>query len=110
VGGFWPARRPFRRAARWDGVVPLFASGHGEPPTPGEVREVAGYVTEHRTAAGPYDVVVGGLTTPEAAADVVGPLAEAGATWWDERGRYAAPELHSLPAVLRRVEAGPPRL
>ncbi|WP_020014598.1 LLM class flavin-dependent oxidoreductase [Promicromonospora sukumoe] len=110
VGGFWPARRPFRRAARWDGVVPLFASGHGEPPTPDEVREVAGYVAEHRTGTGAYDVVVGGLTAPEAAADVVGPLVEAGATWWDERGRYTAPELYSLPAVLRRVEAGPPRL
>uniref|UniRef100_UPI00056D8194 LLM class flavin-dependent oxidoreductase n=1 Tax=Promicromonospora kroppenstedtii TaxID=440482 RepID=UPI00056D8194 len=59
VGGFWPARRPFRRAARWDGVVPLFASGHGEPPTLDEVREVTEYVTEHREAAGPYDVVVG---------------------------------------------------
>ncbi|MFI8523506.1 LLM class flavin-dependent oxidoreductase [Promicromonospora sukumoe] len=128
VGGFWPARRPFRRAARWDGVVPLFASGHGVPPTPGEVREVTGYVTEHRAAqgsssgvlpsdgavssgaVGPFEVVVGGLTTPEAAADVVGPLAEAGATWWDERGLYESPDLYSLPAVLRRVEAGPPRL
>ncbi|MFE7506865.1 LLM class flavin-dependent oxidoreductase [Promicromonospora sp. NPDC057488] len=122
VGGFWPARRPFRRAARWDGVVPLFASGHGVPPTPGEVREVAGYVTEHRTTAqgssggvpssdgGPFEVVVGGLTTPEAATDVVGPLVEAGATWWDERGLYESPDLYSLPAVLRRVEAGPPRL
>ncbi|MFD7306905.1 LLM class flavin-dependent oxidoreductase [Promicromonospora sp. NPDC059942] len=133
VGGFWPARRPFRRAARWDGVVPLFASGHGVPPTPGEVREVTEYVAEHRTAGGlsavgmvgavgsndavgsvdtaaPFEVVVGGLTTPEAAADVVGPLAEAGATWWDERGLYESPDLYSLPAVLRRVEAGPPRL
>ncbi|MFJ3406693.1 LLM class flavin-dependent oxidoreductase [Promicromonospora sp. NPDC090134] len=110
VGGFWPARRPFRRAARWDGVVPLFASGHGVPPTPGEVREVTEYVMEHRAASGPFNVVVGGLTTPEAAADVVGPLAEAGATWWDERGLYESPDLYSLPAVLRRVEAGPPRL
>ncbi|MEV0889808.1 LLM class flavin-dependent oxidoreductase [Promicromonospora sp. NPDC050262] len=116
VGGFWPARRPFRRAARWDGVVPLFASGHGRPPTPDEVREVTAYVAEHRTAEGPadvarpFDVVVGGLTTPEAAADVVGPLAAAGATWWDERGLYESPDLYSLPAVLRRVEAGPPQL
>lgn len=127
VGGFWPARRPFRRAARWEGVVPLFASGHGVPPTPGEVREVTEYVAEHRATAvpdgvlssdgavaagavGPFEVVVGGLTTPEVAADVVGPLAEAGATWWDERGLYDSPDLYSLPAVLRRVEAGPPRL
>jgi hypothetical protein len=89
--------------------VPLFASGHGTPPTPDEVRDVVAYIAEHRVADSQFDVVVGGLTTPEAAADVVGPLAEAGATWWDERGLYASPDLHSLGPVLRRVEAGPPR-
>lgn len=68
------------------------------------------YVAEHRTAGGPFDVVAGGLTTPEVAADVVGPLAAAGATWWDERGLYESADLYSLAPVLRRVEAGPPRL
>jgi alkanesulfonate monooxygenase SsuD/methylene tetrahydromethanopterin reductase-like flavin-dependent oxidoreductase (luciferase family) len=30
IGGFWPHRRPMRRAARWDGPVPLFLSArHG---------------------------------------------------------------------------------
>ena len=109
VGGFWPNRRPFRRAARWDGVVPLFASEHGMPPTPDEMRQVTAYVAEHRVADGPFDVVAGGATTPQLADDVVGPLAEAGATWWDERGLYTSPDLHSLGPVLRRVEAGPPR-
>lgn len=109
VGGFWPNRRPFRRAARWDGVVPLFASEHGVPPTPDEMRQVTAYVAEHRVADGPFDVVAGGSTTPQLADDVVGPLAEAGATWWDERGLYTSPDLHSLGPVLRRVEAGPPR-
>jgi alkanesulfonate monooxygenase SsuD/methylene tetrahydromethanopterin reductase-like flavin-dependent oxidoreductase (luciferase family) len=109
VGGFWPNRRPFRRAARWDGVVPLFASGHGAPPTPEEVRDVAAYVGEHRAGSDSFDLVAGGRTTPEAAADVVGPLAAAGATWWDERGLYESPDLYSRATVLRRIEAGPPR-
>ncbi len=31
-GGWWPNRRPFRRAARWDGVAPeLVAGGHPDP-------------------------------------------------------------------------------
>ncbi|MEU4361218.1 hypothetical protein [Promicromonospora sp. NPDC023987] len=89
--------------------MPLFASGHGVPPTPDEVRQVAAYVATHRVAGGPFDVVVGGSTTPQLAADVVVPLVEAGATWWDERGLYESPDLHSLGPVLRRVEAGPPR-
>src|SRR5262245_25187260 len=41
IGGFWPHRRPMRRAARWDGVVPLFASArHGQVPPVDEVREL----------------------------------------------------------------------
>jgi alkanesulfonate monooxygenase SsuD/methylene tetrahydromethanopterin reductase-like flavin-dependent oxidoreductase (luciferase family) len=35
VAGRWPNRRPFRRAARWDGVFPLFEGvGAGEMPMP----------------------------------------------------------------------------
>ena len=54
--------------------------------------------------------MLGGVTAPSAAADVVGPLAEAGATWWDERQLQRGPDIDSLSAVLRRVEAGPPSL
>ncbi len=40
IGGFWPHRRPMRRAARWDGVAPLFRSGtHGDAPPLDELRE-----------------------------------------------------------------------
>ena len=39
-----------------------------------------------------------GLTAPESAADVVGPFAEAGATWWDERQLQRGPDIDSLDA------------
>jgi alkanesulfonate monooxygenase SsuD/methylene tetrahydromethanopterin reductase-like flavin-dependent oxidoreductase (luciferase family) len=112
IGGFWPKRRPMRRAARWDGAVPLFAgAGHGHAPSVADVREVVAYLGAHRTAAGPFDVVVGG-TSPagSAARDVVAPLAEAGATWWDERQPLGSPELHRLTPILRRTDQGPPSL
>ena len=49
IGGFWPHRRPMRRAARWDGAVPLFLSaGHGHPPPLEEVRDLVAYVRAHR--------------------------------------------------------------
>lgn len=108
IGGFWPRRRPMRRAARWDGVVPLFTNArHGVAPPVDEVRELVAYVREHRTD--PFDVVLGGVTTPADAADVLGPLVEAGATWWDERQLQGGPDLDRLAPVLRRVEQGPPR-
>jgi len=111
VAGFWPNRPPMRRAARWDGAVPLFQTArHGDVPPLEEVRELLSYVGEQRGSLDGFDVVLGGATSPEAAADVVGPLAEAGATWWDERRPQRGPDLDSLEAVLRRVEAGPPAL
>ncbi|AKH84282.1 luciferase [Streptomyces sp. CNQ-509] len=114
IGGFWPRRPPMRRAARWDGAVPLFESArHGYVPDLAEVRDLFAYVREHRAAAGaegPFEYVLGGATPPDPAKarDIVGPLRDEGATWWDERQVQTGPELDSLPAVLRRVEAGPP--
>ena len=111
IGGFWPARRPIRRAARWDGVVPLFETArHGVIPPVDQVRELVDYVHRHRSAAGPFDVVLGGATDPASAHDVIAPLAAAGATWWDERQLQASPDLDRLTPVLRRIEAGPPTL
>ena len=110
VAGFWPSRPPMRRAARWDGVVPLFDSArHGVVPPLDEVRAVVSYVGEQRGSLDGFDVVLGGVTAPESAAEVIGPLAAEGATWWDERQLQRGPDIDNLDAVLRRVEAGPPR-
>ncbi|MBN6039712.1 LLM class flavin-dependent oxidoreductase [Amycolatopsis sp. 195334CR] len=112
IAGVWPNRRPMRRAAAWDGVVPLFkTASHGHPPAVDEVRDVVDYVREHRgTQASPFEVVVGGVSPgdPAESADLIAPLAEAGATWWDERQLQESEDLHRLDAVLRRIEAGPP--
>ncbi len=113
IAGFWPRRPPMRRAARWDGVVPLFTSArHGHAPPVAEVRDLVEYVAGHRDGDGPYEVVVGGASPadPAAAGDLVGPLAEAGATWWDERQVQGTDELYRLDPVLRRIEQGPPQL
>jgi alkanesulfonate monooxygenase SsuD/methylene tetrahydromethanopterin reductase-like flavin-dependent oxidoreductase (luciferase family) len=115
IGGIWPHRRPMRRAAKWDGVVPLFTdAGHGQIPPVDQVRELVEYVHRHRDARGdrPFEVVLGGRTPGEAAKAraVIEPLAEAGATWWDERQLQTSDELHRVTPVLRRVNDGPPRL
>jgi hypothetical protein len=111
VGGFWPSRPPMRRAARWDGAVPLFREHrHGEVPPVELVDEVVSYLGDQRGSLDGFDIVLGGVTAPDSAADVLGPLAEAGATWWDERQVQRGPDIDSLAAVLRRVESGPPGL
>ncbi len=111
IGGFWPNRPPMRRAARWDGAVPLFKNAlHGYPPDREDVRELITYVRGHREgdAQRPFDLVVGGATPAGAKAkDVIGPLRDAGATWWDERQLDPGPDVDCLAPVLRRIEAGP---
>jgi alkanesulfonate monooxygenase SsuD/methylene tetrahydromethanopterin reductase-like flavin-dependent oxidoreductase (luciferase family) len=113
IAGYWPNRRPMRRAARWDGVVPLFANArHGQVPAADELRELVDYVQHHRGehAHSPFEFVVGGATPgdPAAAAELIGPLVEAGATWWDERQVQTDAGFQQLEPVLRRVRRGPP--
>ncbi|RFU82482.1 LLM class flavin-dependent oxidoreductase [Streptomyces triticagri] len=115
IGGFWPRRAPMRRAAQWDGAVPLFETArHGQAPDVQEVRDLAAYVRRHRTAGPehPFELVLGGAssTDPAKARDVIGPLHDAGATWWDERHFETGPDLDRLGPVLHRTEAGPPAL
>ncbi|MEV0237937.1 LLM class flavin-dependent oxidoreductase [Nonomuraea sp. NPDC050786] len=111
VAGFWPNRKPMRRAARWDGAVPLFGPGsHGYAPPADQVRELVSYVREQRQDDSPFEIVVGGVSPAETskARDLLGPLQEAGATWWDERQPIDSPDNERLAPVLRRVEQGPP--
>ena len=57
IAGYWPHRRPMRRAARWDGAVPLFLSAtHGHAPPVEEVRDLVAYVRDRRDSdAGPFE-------------------------------------------------------
>lgn len=113
IAGWWPNRRPMRRAAAWDGAAPLFDSArHGYAPSSDELGALVAYVRSCRgpRADEPFEIVVGGATEASNAADVVGPLRDAGATWWDERLRQDRDEFDKLAPVLRRIEAGPPQL
>jgi hypothetical protein len=104
-----------RRAARWDGAVPMFIDApHGHVPPVDQVRDLVAYVNEQRgdSQDQPFEIVLGGATPgdPDEARDVIAPLAEAGATWWDERQIQASADVHRLASVLRRVHQGPPAL
>jgi alkanesulfonate monooxygenase SsuD/methylene tetrahydromethanopterin reductase-like flavin-dependent oxidoreductase (luciferase family) len=109
AGGEWPARPPMRRAARWDGAVPI-QKGEDRQLDAAMVRAVHAFLRECREEAGlaaePFDLSLCGSSTPESAAEIVGPLEQEGATWWqecqwDDRLEQAEP-------MFRRVAAGPP--
>jgi len=114
VGGEWPARPPMRRAARWDGAAPILLSAPGRKPRQPDaatVGEIHAFLRGQRAAAGiheePFDLVMSGTSPadPAAAADLVGPLGQAGATWWAE---CLWDDLERAEPMVRRVEQGPP--
>jgi alkanesulfonate monooxygenase SsuD/methylene tetrahydromethanopterin reductase-like flavin-dependent oxidoreductase (luciferase family) len=85
VGGAWPHRRPFRRAARWDGAVPMKAGGGIL--SADEIRAIAAYIATHRTSSDPFEIVMAGETPGDeqaAGVEIVAPYADAGLTWWLE--------------------------
>ena len=114
IAGRWPNRAPFRRAARWDGAAPLFP-GYAEqqPPEAADVRALAKFLAECRAAAGregePFELVIGGRTAGAGDTGLVADLAEAGATWWDERVPFDE-TLDKADTYRRRIEQGPPRI
>jgi alkanesulfonate monooxygenase SsuD/methylene tetrahydromethanopterin reductase-like flavin-dependent oxidoreductase (luciferase family) len=111
VAGRWPNRRPFRRAARWDGVFPVFEGvAAGEMPSPEQLAEAVAYTREHRSDDGAaFDVALESVSAGEdraADAALAGTYARAGLTWWVEAlGWFRGP----LEAMRERVRRGPPR-
>lgn len=117
VGGTWPNRKPFERAARWDGVFPMAPGGGPEDLlSPEDIAEIVAFIRERREPDAPFDVVATGHTPgddPARGAELVAEYADAGATWWME-------SIHGLPPVVQpgedalermraRIVAGPPR-
>lgn len=116
VAGSWPNKPPFRRAARWDGVVPMKADG--STIMPADLREIVAYIKEHRAGDDPFDVVCGGATPgdePAKAAEIASSYAEAGLTWWLEGidpWRYGWQWEGAWPVaqMRERIRQGPPRM
>ena len=113
MGGTWPGRGPFRRAARWDGVFPHYRepSGAGATMPPQALREMVAWISARREGDAPFAVVLRGATPgddPERAAAIVAPYVEAGLTWWLE-GVAGMDGPRDPKAVRARIRQGPPR-
>jgi alkanesulfonate monooxygenase SsuD/methylene tetrahydromethanopterin reductase-like flavin-dependent oxidoreductase (luciferase family) len=98
VAGMWPKKKPFRRAAQYDGVVPL---GTKEPSTFAKMKE---YTEKHRRAKGEY-AWVGSLTHPSKVKrdELLPQFEEAGANWYLESWGTVPIEKQ-----MQRTKRGPP--
>lgn len=103
IGGGWPARRPFRRAARFDGVFPIIrGQPHEATPAPELLREIVAYTLAQRPPElGPIDVIMEGNSEGDRAA-----LAQfESLTWYVEKLGWWRGDLDHVRAQIRR---GPP--
>jgi len=110
VAGTWPRRPPFRRAARYDGVIPVTGDIRSSLSAP-ELGELIAYVQQHRDAAaqGAYEVIYSAGTpgaSPDQDREIIAPYAAAGATWWLES---ILPWQRSPQQARARIRRGPPR-
>ncbi len=120
VGGFWPHKAPFRRAARWDGMFPLFPEA-GADERLALFQDAVAFTLAQREAAGneePFDVAAQIMPLPgddpDRAAEMAAPFAAAGATWWLEDihprrwGIDITREPWPTDRIRERVWQGPP--
>ena len=104
IAGVWPGTRPFRRAARWDGIIP---TGRNGTPSPDDIRQMRAYINNYRTATTPFDVVFPGRAhevTAEERGKHVADYAATGVTWWLEQ---VWPDV-ALTEVRSIIDQGPP--
>ncbi|KAA3659067.1 MAG: LLM class flavin-dependent oxidoreductase [Chloroflexi bacterium] len=115
VGGFWPNKRPFQRAARWDGMFPLFQTDDFEEIW-AQLETAVQYVYSQRQSDESFDVVCTGVTHGEDAekdAEWVANYQSRGCTWWLEgiapyRYGQGFDEPWPLEKMRQRVLQGPP--
>src|SRR5579883_2049426 len=115
VAGMWPTRKPLRRAARWDGVIPI---GRDLPLvemlTPREIQEIVRYTIAQPGYAAPFEIVHMGVTTGTDKArdrEIVEAYRQAGVTWWIEKilpERWGSWSNWPLEAMRARIEQEPP--
>lgn len=107
VAGWWPNRKPMRRAANWDGAYPLSLQGGM---TPAMLRDCLAYIRSQQPqqrATQPYDLVhAGRLTRKDETAEMalIEEYAAAGVTWWLD----CPAEGETLADLRPRIRKGPP--
>lgn len=114
VAGRWPNKKPLRRAARWDGAIPVgLGLKQAEEMSPAAELACLAYVRSQQSperAAQAYDYIhYGRLLGEDPAADIarVEAYAQAGVTWWSENISWDRGTLSDQRAYIRK---GPPRL
>ena len=105
VGGNWPNKKPFRRAAKYDGIFPLKV---GDDPSIyiEDYREIKSYIAKYRESMESFDLVKSMYTIKDKEHDVyIHDFIDFGVSWLLEA---FWPQRCSLKEIKERIEKGPP--
>jgi alkanesulfonate monooxygenase SsuD/methylene tetrahydromethanopterin reductase-like flavin-dependent oxidoreductase (luciferase family) len=110
IAGTWPRRPPFRRAALYDGAIPVTGDIRSSL-SPVQLSELVAFIAQNRGNHGMAGFeVIYSANTPEGsdqeAREIVAHYATAGATWWLES---VLPWQRSPQQARDRIRRGPPR-
>jgi alkanesulfonate monooxygenase SsuD/methylene tetrahydromethanopterin reductase-like flavin-dependent oxidoreductase (luciferase family) len=107
LGGGWPVRAPFKRAARWDGIYVMTEKATGGKMTPDDIREMRLFIAGHRGEWDDFEIAFADKTPIHSSdlGQLVWPFAEAGVTWWLE-GLWSMSPMEAR----KRLECGPPQI
>ena len=110
VAGTWPNKKPFQRAALYDGVFPISVDWQ-KSLTPDELIQIIEIVKQNRPSLDNFDVVIAGNTPGDQRKgdQIVKPYEQAGATWWCENINFLRFS-NSPKLLLERIRQGPPKL
>lgn len=108
LAGAWPSVKPFRRAAKWDGVMPMAKNAaEGGNLSPSEIADMKCFIRDQWDEDKPYDIVFDGTTANADDTSAVAEYVDAGATWWLEA---RDPWDTSQDELMARIRSGPPRV
>lgn len=114
VVGAWPRQQSMQRALRYDGILPAKFDAYGSGlMSPDDIRALSDFAAEHRAQPTPFDIVMEGETPgddPARAAEMIRPLAQAGATWWMENVFISPWNSGGLEGMRTRIKQKPPRI
>jgi alkanesulfonate monooxygenase SsuD/methylene tetrahydromethanopterin reductase-like flavin-dependent oxidoreductase (luciferase family) len=107
VAGTWPRKPPFRRAARYDGVIGV-AGNLKSSLSPEDIVEMVSYIRRFRFTDAAFDVIHLGETTGtqrELDRERIDAYRQVGVTWWLES---IFPRFSSAASARDRILKGPP--
>jgi alkanesulfonate monooxygenase SsuD/methylene tetrahydromethanopterin reductase-like flavin-dependent oxidoreductase (luciferase family) len=110
IGGMWPNKKPFQRAAKFNGTFPI-TTNYPQPMSPDDVVQMLEYIKQLRTNLDNYDVYILGdtLENPDERVKIIKPYEKAGATWWGERVLQFN-KSDSFETLRGRILQGPPKV